>query len=956
MSFSRIRYLLPILALGLTNLACNNELEHDHCLIDYEEYVGTGKGASARTATDKDLMLGDAARGRPGDTVIENDQVRFIIEAPGRTIAPQPFGGNIIDAGLKGNGTPVDRFGELGAFYQFGRTIDHEVIEVVRDGSDGGAAIVAATGSDKILDFINLPGMIGGSGLEIPDVDSPLNLQITTWYVLPPESRSIKVIQAVCNKSDKATPIFGVGDMIDSGGEVGYYSTGTSNFPGKGSISDIAGVLASDFPPEKFVGWIGEDVAYGYFADGPFMSVIIAGVTVTLHGEASITDWIGHIDEAPNGALSLAPGEQATVIRDFVVGDSPSELYDYYYKNRAPSSLKTGSVKGKVLNANGKGEAGVRVLAYTEEGGKLEAHSLFTTNSKGEFEGTLPQGEIRLVADNRVVRSEEKVLKIESGKQAKQDLKLPAQAFLTVKVRDEAGKNVPGKVTVQCDGACELPRSDSFAARFRDVTTDSLPANVFEIAYLGTEAETSFALAPGSYKVWVSRGPEWSLDSIDVSLAGGESKEVTGTISHVVDTTGWVSADFHVHAINSPDSAVPNIERLKTFMAEGAEVLVATDHDFVTDFTPFLKKIPDGDKHLKTVVGVEITTFDYGHYNAFPLVRDNDSRNGGAIDWAGGKGEGMTPGDIFAAAKKLPGGEKVIQLNHARSGMFSMLGIDTIGFYSRAQPSTHRIRDVKANPDTGDTGLFDDAFTAIEIFNGTSQNGLADSDRQLMNDWFSMLSRGMLKTATAVSDTHQRHGESGYPRSYVELGVDKPKDVDTEKFAKAVNAGKVTGTTGPFVLATAKVGSEKVGLGGTLKSNGQPVTLDVEVRTPHWMSVNRARVFMNATGTETDEKGNPKSKLPEAAASATLSEEEGGDGKSRTYKASFTLEPEKDAWIVVLVEGDDDLFPVVGKGGVLPVAYTNAIYVDVDGKGWTPPVDLKAERKRLGKIQARAKR
>ena len=52
-----------------------------------------------------------------------------------------------------------------------------------------------------------------------------------------------------------------------------------------------------------------------------------------------------------------------------------------------------------------------------------------------------------------------------------------------------------------------------------------------------------------------------------------------------------------------------------------------------------------------------------------------------------------------------------------------------------------------------------------------------------------------------------------------------------------------------------------------------------------------------------------------------------------------------------VAQGGSDLFPVVGKGGVVPLAFSNPIYVDIDGHGWTPPVDLAAERARVGRLE-----
>ena len=58
---------------------------------------------------------------------------------------------------------------------------------------------------------------------------------------------------------------------------------------------------------------------------------------------------------------------------------------------------------------------------------------------------------------------------------------------------------------------------------------------------------------------------------------------------------------------------------------------------------------------------------------------------------------------------------------------------------------------------------------------------------------------------------------------------------------------------------------------------------------------------------------------------------------------NFTLTPRVDTWYVVVVRGNRSLAPVVPKLGdrdVLPFAFTNPIWVDVDGDGKFTPVGV----------------
>jgi hypothetical protein len=82
-----------------------------------------------------------------------------------------------------------------------------------------------------------------------------------------------------------------------------------------------------------------------------------------------------------------------------------------------------------------------------------------------------------------------------------------------------------------------------------------------------------------------------------------------------------VSADYHVHMINSPDCDVTKDERILTMLAEGVDYFVASDHDFRTDLHPDIARL-GAQERVASVVSEEITTFDLGHFNIWPLAAD----------------------------------------------------------------------------------------------------------------------------------------------------------------------------------------------------------------------------------------------------------------------------------------------------------------------------------------------
>ena len=156
----RIRHRWGVVALVLA--ACGD----DAGLSDYYPDLpptGGATGASAGQVTEaSQLVTGPATSGMIGDFFIANDKVRFIIQAPTRVIGVIPQGGNIMDAAEIGpNGEQVlpDHFGELSLIYKLGRTCEPDHIEIVRDGSKGGPAVLRAIGKTGNNDFINLKGL-----------------------------------------------------------------------------------------------------------------------------------------------------------------------------------------------------------------------------------------------------------------------------------------------------------------------------------------------------------------------------------------------------------------------------------------------------------------------------------------------------------------------------------------------------------------------------------------------------------------------------------------------------------------------------------------------------------------------------------------------------------------------------------------------------------------------------
>ena len=126
---------------------------------------------------------------------------------------------------------------------------------------------------------------------------------------------------------------------------------------------------------------------------------------------------------------------------------------------------------------------------------------------------------------------------------------------------------------------------------------------------------------------------------------------------------------------------------MRQFAGEGVDNIIMTDHHAHTDLTPRIADL-GFTAFVTATIGEEITTWDTGHYNAYPLLIDPTRPSGGSTDWGGAAPAGqdfpslgnyiLNPVDIDALAKTGPTAtaDTIVQINHIDSH-FVPMQIDT---------------------------------------------------------------------------------------------------------------------------------------------------------------------------------------------------------------------------------------------------------------------------------------
>ncbi len=407
----------------------------------------------------------------------------------------------------------------------------------------------------------------------------------------------------------------------------------------------------------------------------------------------------------------------------------------------------------------------------------------------------------------------------------------------------------------------------------------------------------------GTYKIIASRGLEWNIGQRVVTLQAGTEVEFKTRLTRALDTTGWISGDFHLHTLTHSGHGDSNVEeRVITFLGEGLEFAVATDHNHNTDYRPTMKKL--GITGVTAVTGNEVSV-PIGHFNAFPLdparpVPSPDSRDAHALF------------KVIRAEPNAFGTVPIIQVNHPRwSGIdyFGLAGVD---------PVTAAATEAWYSLD----------FDSIEVFNENTGWGYYDADGPVevalgrsrhwaLRDWYNLLNRGHRKAAVGNSDSHEvARVLAGYPRNFVMSSTDDPDSIDVAEVAEAIRQRRLFTTLGPFVeywVNGRPMGADVTVIGGQ-------VELRVKLQAASWVDCDRVHVVINGDIAHVID-------VPGARRNVRLD-------------TTITVPVHHDAWLTVLVEGDDSLAPIVHDGDrpVLPLAVTNPVWLDVDGDGtWTSP-------------------
>ena len=986
------------------------------------EYGGspTGGASVARQITDTaDCVGGPLSRCRVNDYLLANDRIRVIVQDLQRNLMGiGAFGGQIIDADIvRAVGPDRDNFEEMSTAVNLENTAHYTSIVVLNDGSDGQAAVIRATGVDDLLDLINPSSALAGFNLPFPasanDVDLPI--EIMTDYILEPGRNYVRMETTLQNLGAVQLKIF-FGDFLNGSGQVALWQPGYGF--GEPLVTSRCPVAAPN--PCNFLAYEGYKdgvgVSYGYVESGSnrLSTFTTVGVSVPLIGTEVILALLGSAQ--PNHTLEPTgmAGDSKKITRHFVVADGTVQAI---VDARNEIQLRaTGDVVGTVTVGGAPAVGADVILIGTATDGpgfantarNVVAHT--STDAAGQYRLSAAPGAYTVEANLEGAPFEgggaapvSHGVTLAAYASVTRNIALPATGAIQVSVTDETGAPFAARASVVGFDPSRDPANtqtlvvvNNRTGVFNDLQEDGVPFGLSQVHFVDLSGTTAvLPIEPGSYRVTVSHGPEYSIASSDIAVVAGATTPVAGQIARVLDTIGYVGSDFHVHGIDSTDAQVSYADRVRSMLAEGVDFFTPSDHEFRADFAPTIAAM-GASSLLGTATGNEITTFDYGHFNAWPMTIDPAQVNGGATDHGGAAPAGLdfpsagnyslTPAQIIAAAAADPG-TNTVQINHIHSH-FGVDGQTGLAIDTGVEPPQSAVpaaaRRLPALPN-----FFTDTFNALEVWIGDDRGQVYTNFLgQNAGDWFNLLNQGIVRTGIADSDTHGTIGGSaGIPRSMVASPTDAPGALGAiaDTLSANVNDGRVVGTNAPmarvtaFAASTGQTGGLALGLPRTIETTDGNVDVTVEIQSPLWAEFDRVEYYVNSTTTKTIVNKNSGAgtvavrrysitpdfvqTTPADFAVSTVVVDPMVAGASR-LEATTTLNLTgltQDVWVVVMVKGTDGvsrpLFPVepsslktstnttfanlidgnLGEDGMTALAYTNPIFVDVDGGGWTAP-------------------
>ncbi len=824
-----------------------------------------------------------------GDYVLKNDLITAVVAqgAPWRNanMTVRDVGGCIID--LTVNSPQSD---QLSAYYPGARRFDYTLLRLelpeggmVWDLEQGTVKQIQRAARLSAAELTSKPVRVEAPVLRLvfgglPSSGKGPDAELS--YTVSDGDPAILIRTTVTNRTDRAVPFFAVDD---------FRADRTFATAPRGETRLV---------------WVYDRLwgqAYGVRAPG---------LRMRLSGNPAaprVVEFL--INGAQSARIQLQPGKSVTIERELLCASNLIAL-------KAIDARKSGIPLARHLLVvrDGRGDpvpaADVFVDTIAQDGGRTNRtrYGNARTFDDGTLDLELPRGSYQLRVEAVGYGRREVTLTVPQealdgpGRELRVGMDTPARVI--AHITDEHGGPIPCKV--QFIGINGTPTPNWF-----DDTGEHLVRNL----YYSHNGRFIVPIPPGTYRVIISRGPEYDAVETKIEVSPGTDVPLKTTLRRVVQTPGWVSADFHSHSSPSGDNVSSQLGRVLNHLCEHIEFAPCTEHNRLSTYVPHLKKL-NAEHLLATCVGIELTGSpgSVNHQNAFPLIRKPHTQDNGA-----------PPPDpnpevqIRRLALWDNGSEKLVQTNHPDFGeMF--FDRDGDGRYDGGYKGMFAYQDViEVHPHEGIL-----SGRAFFIQNGRIQN------HRIFN-WLQMINMGHYIPGVVNTDAHYNFHGVGWLRNYVRSSTDDPAKINVMEMVRNAEKGHVILTNGPYLeVEVSTPGQDRKFIAGDLvPAKDGKVTVHIRVQCPNWFDIDRVQVLRN--GRPDPDLNWTRSNNPDAFADGVVK-----------FDRTFTLELKSDEHIIVVALGENSrLGDVMGPAHAnrRPVALNNPIFIDVDGDGFEPNGD-----------------
>jgi hypothetical protein len=597
-------------------------------------------------------------------------------------------------------------------------------------------------------------------------------------------------------------------------------------------------------------------------------------------------------DEKPIDETEIGPDEEIEIERFLAVGRSPAEAVGW----AATELGGTGHLVARVRDANGVPIPHVE-LVIRSDNEEVPAY----TDEQGLLSIPFPAGKFHITALDRGRETSRKEIEVKEDETAEVAFELSARSSITLEITDREGRDLPCKAQFLGIEGTPSPRLGP-----------PNRAHGCNDQYHSEKGRFTVPIAAGKYRVVVTRGIEYSHLARDITVAPGENVKFSGQLERLVDTRGWISADYHNHSTPSGDNTTGTDDRIINLAAEHIEFAPTTEHNRFYDWRPHIEKLALT-RHIQTVSGIELTGSG-PHLNSFPFHPHPHVQDGGAPVW----NRDPRISALLLRNHQTPNPDRWIQINHP----------DLVENF------------IDHNGD----GLADGGYIGLGHFiDGVEVQNFAVS--RILNRfpisivgtnvlrhreflWLQLLNRGHRLVGMAVSDAHSVHGNGvGGWRMYMPSQSDEPAEIDWRENSRHAKSGRSILTTGPFLQVQTPEGA---GPGADIRAAGA-VDLKVKVQCTDWIDINRVQVLVN--GRPRPELNFTRTKNPDMFQDSVVKFD-------RTLRVPLS----QDAHLIVVVlheERDLSLgYGTSDQAKLRPIAFHNPIFVDVDGGGFQANGDM----------------